>query len=79
MSDQQKLLVNTAINLPDNIIEKVLEYIVFLGYDVNVLKAPGHLIIKDKDDLVKKLEEGMSDTEEISFEDVIKIMDEKIS
>ena len=79
MSEQQKLLVNTAINLPDDAIERILEYIVSLGYDINVLKAPEHLIIKDKDDLIKKLEEGMNDTEEISFEDVMKIMDEKIS
>ena len=79
MSNQQKLLLNTVINLPDDAIEKILEYIVSLGYNVNVLEAPEHLIIKNKDDLIKKLEEGMSDTEEISFEDVVKIMDEKIS
>ena len=79
MSNQQKLLLNTMINLPDDAIEKILEYIVSLGYNVNVLEAPEHLIIKNKDDLIKKLEEGISDTEEISFEDVVKIMDEKIS
>ena len=79
MSNQQKLLLNTVINLPDDAIEKILEYIVSLGYNVNVLEAPEHLVIKNKDDLIKKLEEGMSDTEEISFEEVVKIMDEKIS
>lgn len=79
MSEQQKLLMDTAIKLPDDVIEKILEYIVSLGYDINVLKAPEHLIIKDKADLIEKLEEGINDTEEISFEDVVEIMDKKIS
>lgn len=79
MSEQQKLLVDTAIKLPDDAIKKILDYIVSLGFNLDESDAPEHLIIKDKKDLIKKLEEGMNDPDEISFEEFTNRMDKKIS
>ena len=79
MSEQQKLLVDTAIKLPDDAIKKILDYIVSLGFNLAEIDAPEHLIIKDKKELIEKLEEGMNDPDEISFEEFANRMDKKIS
>ena len=49
--------------LSDEFSGKVLEYIEYLKFTDVVKNTPENLIIKDKEDLRKKLEEGIEDTD----------------
>lgn len=63
MTARNQELYNIIETLPEELSIKVLEYIDFLKYAEVINKAPEHLIIKDKKDLRKKLEEGIKDSE----------------
>ena len=63
MTMRQKNLYNVIINLPDELSDKVIEYIDYLKFSYVKNNAPESVIIKSKKDLVNKLEEGISDTE----------------
>lgn len=49
--------------LPEELTNKIIDYIEYLKFEYASNKAPEHLIIKNKEDLVKKLEEGIKEVE----------------
>ena len=63
MTARKQELYNVIETLPEELSNKVIEYIEYLKYSMITSKAPKNLIIKDKKDLRKKLEEGIKDTE----------------
>lgn len=63
MTMKQKELYNIIETLPEEFSNKVIEFIEYLKYSEVVNNAPQDLVIKDKKDLRKKLEEGIRDTE----------------
>ena len=74
MSEKQREIYNTIIELPEELYGKILEYLEFLKFSTIVDKAPKDLIIKDKEDLINKLSEGIKETENgnvVPFEEVL--------
>lgn len=63
MTAKNKELYNIIETLPEELSNKVLEYIDYLKYTEIINKVPEHLVIKNKKDLRKKLEEGVKDSE----------------
>ena len=63
MTVRNQELYNIIETLPEELSIKVLEYIDFLKYAEVINKVPENLIIKDKKDLRKKLEEGIKDSD----------------
>ena len=62
MTIKKQELYNIIETLPEELSNKVIEYIEYLKYTDVVNNGPKDLIIKDKNDLRKKLEEGIKDT-----------------
>ena len=58
---KQKKLYNEIENLPEELSNKVIDYIEYLKFSY-ITKAPEDLIIKDDKDLLEKLKKGMEDT-----------------
>ncbi len=63
MSTQKKELINIIEELPEELDSKVIDYVEYLKFMYTINKAPNNLIIKDMDDLIKKLQEGIKDVE----------------
>ena len=63
MSTEKQKLCNIVEALPDDLSSKVIDYIEYLKFTSIIEQAPEELIIKDKDDLRRKLEEGIKDSE----------------
>ena len=63
MTVRNQELYNIIETLPEELSNKVLEYIDFLKYAEITNKAPENLIIRDKKDLRKKIEEGIKDSD----------------
>ena len=63
MTVKKQELYNVIDTLSDEFLSKVLEYIEYLKFTDVVKDTPENLIIKDKEDLRKKLEEGIRDTD----------------
>ena len=63
MTVRKQELYNVIESLPEELSNKVLEYIEYLKYTDVINNAPKDLIIKDKADLRKKLEEGIKDSD----------------
>lgn len=61
MTTKNKELYNIIETLPEELSNKVLEYIEYLKYSEIINTAPESVIIKDKKDLIKKIKNGMSD------------------
>ena len=61
MNVRKQDLYDIIETLPEEFSSKVLEYIEYLKYTDVINNAPKDLIIKDKADLRKKLEEGIKD------------------
>ena len=61
MTMKQKKLYNEVENLPEELSNKVIDYIEYLKFSY-ITKAPEDLIIKDDKDLLEKLKKGMEDT-----------------
>lgn len=61
MTMKQKKLYNEIVNLPEELSNKVIDYIEYLKFSY-ITKAPEDLIIKDDKDLLEKLKKGMEDT-----------------
>ena len=61
MNVRKQELYDIIETLPEEFSSKVLEYIEYLKYTDVINNAPKDLIIKDKADLRKKLEEGIKD------------------
>ena len=73
MSERQRELYNTILELPEDLYDKIMDYIEYLKFSTEDIGGPEELIIKDKEDLIKKLSEGIEDTEKgnlVDFEDV---------
>lgn len=62
MTMKQKELYNVIESLPEELSNKVLDYIEYLKFSY-MTKAPDDLIIKDDKDLLEKLKKGMEDTD----------------
>ena len=80
MTMKQKELYNVIESLPEELSNKVIDYIEYLKFSY-MTKAPDDLIIKDDKDLLGKLKKGMEDTNnekvcsvEEAFEEVNEIL-----
>lgn len=63
MSIQKQELYSIIQNLPEELSVKVIDYIEYLKFVYATNKAPDNIVIKSKEDLIQKLEEGMKDTD----------------
>lgn len=61
MTIKQKELYNVIESLPEELSNKVVDYIEYLKFSY-MTKAQDDLIINDDKDLLKKLKKGMEDT-----------------
>ena len=61
MTMKQKELFEIMETLPEELSIKVLDYIEYLKFSNATNNAPKDLVVKDKKDLRKKLEEGVKD------------------
>ena len=74
MSIEKQELLKTIEDLPEEIVLQLLDYMEYLKFNYIVNQAPKELIIKDKEDLKKKLEVGIESTEKgevFSLEEVL--------
>ena len=62
MTVRKQELYDIIETLPEELSNKVLEYIEYLKYTEVINNAPQNIIIKDKVDLRKKIEEGIEDS-----------------
>ena len=62
MTVKQKELYNVIESLPEELSNKVIDYIEYLKFSY-MTKASDDLIIKDDKDLLGKLKKGMKDTD----------------
>ncbi|MCI9274644.1 MAG: hypothetical protein HFJ24_00955 [Clostridia bacterium] len=81
MSIQKQKLIETIEELPEELANKVIDYMEYIKFMYVIDKAPRDIVIKDKNDLIRKLEEGMEDTDsgkvcsiEEAFEEVTEIL-----
>ena len=63
MTVKKQELYNVIEKLPEELSIKVLDYIEYLKFSNATNNAPKELVVKDKKDLRKKLEEGIKDFE----------------
>lgn len=63
MSVEKQELLKSIETLPEELILQALDYIEYLKFNSVINNAPQDLIIKDKEDLKNKLEEGLKDIE----------------
>ena len=61
MTVKKQELYNVIEKLPEELSAKVLDYIEYLKFSSLTNDAPKDLVVKDKTDLRKKLEEGIKD------------------
>lgn len=64
MTMRQQELYNVIESLPEELSNKVVDYIEYLKFTYIVNKAPENLIIKDDKDLLTKLQKGKKDADE---------------
>lgn len=64
MTMKQQELYNVIESLPEELSNKVVDYIEYLKFTYSTNKAPENLIIKDDKDLLTKLQKGMKDSNE---------------
>lgn len=63
MSIKKQELYSIIQSLPEELSVKVIDYIEYLKFVYATNEAPDNLVIKSKEDLIQKLEEGMKDTD----------------
>ena len=73
MTMKQKELYNVIESLPEELTNKVVDYIEYLKFSY-ITKAPNDLIIKDDKDLLEKLKKGIEDTEKEKIVNIERIM-----
>lgn len=79
MTVRQKELFRTIKALPDELSNKVMDYIEYLKFMAVFEKAPENLIVKSKQDLKDKLKVGIKDSDNgnvFSIEEVFSELDE---
>lgn len=63
MSNEKQQLINVIEKLPDELTGQALQLIKQLQTSYIEDEAPESVVVKNKDDLIKKLEKGIDDTE----------------
>ncbi len=63
MSLEKQELLKSIETLPEEIVLQVLDYMEYLKFNYIINQTTEELIIKDKENLKKKLEEGLKDIE----------------
>lgn len=63
MTAKKQELCNIVETLPDELSSKVIDYIEYLKFTTIITQAPEDVVAKDMDDLRRKLEEGIEDSE----------------
>ncbi len=63
MSIQSKELIKSIESLPEDLQNKILEYVEYIKFIYVTNDIPEELVIKDNVDLKAKLEEGIKDIE----------------
>lgn len=61
MSERQRELYNTILELPDELFDRAFEYLEYLKFVAAMDEGPEDLRIKSKEDLVSKLNAGLED------------------
>ncbi|MCX4303757.1 MAG: hypothetical protein OSJ66_07115 [Clostridia bacterium] len=62
MSIEKQELLNSIESLPEELASQVLDYMEYVKFMYVINQAPDSVVIKDKDDLIKKLEKGIEST-----------------
>ena len=63
MSIEKQRIIETLENLPEELTNKIIDYIEYLKFEYVNSKAPENLIIKNEEDLKNKLLAGLDDIE----------------
>lgn len=63
MTNQKQELYNIIEDLPEELSNKVIDYVEYLKFSYIISNAPEELIIKNKEDLREKIKEGIQDTD----------------
>lgn len=63
MTMKQKELYNVIERLPDNLLNKAIDYIEYLKFSELTNQIPEEITVKDENDLIEKLEKGVKATE----------------
>ena len=63
MSIEKQELLKSIETLPEELASQVIDYMEYVKFMYITNKAPEELIIKDKKDLMMKLEQGIESTE----------------
>ena len=74
MSEQQKRVYEAIIDLPEEVCNRILEYIDEIKFNMVINNAPEELIPKNEEDLQRMLEEADNDIEAgdvYSFDEVV--------
>lgn len=74
MSEQQKRVYEAIIDLPEEVCNRILEYIDEIKFNMVINNAPKELIPKGEEDLQRMLEEADKDIETgdvYSFDEVV--------
>ena len=74
MSEQQKRVYEAIIDLPEEVCNRILEYIDEIKFNMVINNAPEELIPKNEEDLQRMLEEADKDIEAgdvYSFDEVV--------
>ena len=63
MTMKQKELYNVIEKLPEELLVKALDYIEYLKFSTLTNQIPKEITVKDENELIEKLEEGIRATE----------------
>ena len=79
MSEEQKMIIEATSNMSKNKLREILSFIRYIQYRSDDFdEAPDELIIKNDEDFLEKIKEGMEESKEISFEEAMSRMERKI-
>ena len=79
MSEEQRMIIDATTHMQKSQLREILSFIRYIQFkSENIDEAPEDLIIKDDEDFIEKIKDGMEDTEEIPFEEVMDKMNKKI-
>jgi hypothetical protein len=76
MTAKQQELYNAIENLPDELASQVIDYMEYIKFMYVSNEAPDNLIIKDKEDLKKKLEQGIESTDKGEVYSIEEVLEE---
>ncbi len=76
MSIEKQELLNSIESLPEELASQVLDYMEYVKFMYVINQAPDSVVIKDKDDLIKKLEKGIESTNSGDIYSLDEVFDE---